>query len=401
MFFLQTSSYCQGNPTLQEALPTDLQIVCGEWSIEEIPEQFSFENELVLNILNITNHPAYDPQLGPIGGNDIGVYHVDIKPLCDRNGVKQGDIYPACLPRSSYQENEAVLAAWIDPEPSWTFKNNRPYFEYRVNNLWPRQARITKTKCKDPAWMKGSNTFYPAATQCYTDPSGMSCHSFGTSGSPAMRKYQGDGIDRYSWIGPLSFYSGCDRAWIFYRPITGINSVLEAGENPGVFTDGACYLDWIADQYEMRMPKDYVKDASCFTSSGNKTNANQSVCLTSTGTYCDFTAVNPITNKTVDQCQTYSIEGYAKSINTCIDMTSPSQTAICSNNCRGVDPKTIIVGGLPFLAAATGGLGIYQAFIGWGALTALTLGGASTAALGGYYACAGPLYCQVAIACNI
>ena len=82
-------------------------------------------------------------------------------------------------------------------------------------------------------------------------------------------------------------------------------------------------------------------------------------------------------------------------------MTSPSQTAICSNNCRGVDPKTIIVGGLPFLAAATGGLGIYQAFVGWGALTALTLGGATTAALGGYYACAGPLYCQVGIACNI
>ena len=348
-----------------------------------------------MEVKKFTNHPRYDPKHGPIGGYDISVYHVDNGPLCARGGVKEGDIYPACLPKSSYQHNEAILAAWIDPEPSWTFANNQQFFQYRVNNLWPRQARITQTDCKDPTWMKSSNSFYPAGTQCFSDPSGMSCHSFGTSGSPAIRKFLENGITRYSWVGPLSFYSGCDRAWIFYRPATQKFTVLEAGESPGVFTNGACFLDWIAEEYGMRTPYNYVKDPSCFKSSGNWTNNNSEECLTSTGDYCDFTAINPETKKTISECRTYAIEGYSKPINTCIARNSSDQTAICSNNCRGVDPKTIIVGGLPLLATATGGIGIASTFVGWGALSALTIGGVGAAAMTGYYGCAGPLFCQV------
>ena len=118
-----------------------------------------------------------------------------------------------------------------------------------------------------PKIIINSNTFYPAGTQCFADPSGMSCHSFGTSGSPAIRKLKGRGTQtQYSWVGPLSFYSGCDKAWILQ-----LNTVYEAGENPGVFTDGSCYLDWVADQYGMRTPNSYVKDPSCFKSSGNWT----------------------------------------------------------------------------------------------------------------------------------
>ena len=61
----------------------DLQIVCGEFSVESPePEIISGEGEVVLDILKIINHPDYKPNEGPgvggpIEGNDISVYVVD------------------------------------------------------------------------------------------------------------------------------------------------------------------------------------------------------------------------------------------------------------------------------------------------------------------------------------
>ena len=31
-----------------------------------------------------------------------------------------------------------------------------------------------------------------------------------------------------------------------------------------MFTDARCFMDWIAGQYRMRLPSDYVKPASCY-----------------------------------------------------------------------------------------------------------------------------------------
>ena len=65
----------------------DLQIVCGEYSIESPdPEAQSPEREAVLDIMEFINHPDYQPNGargvgGPLEGNDICVYIVDGKNL--------------------------------------------------------------------------------------------------------------------------------------------------------------------------------------------------------------------------------------------------------------------------------------------------------------------------------
>ena len=118
--------------------------------------------------------------------------------------------------------------------------------------------------------------------------------------------------------------------------------------------------------------------------SKGKANMNSQTCLTNTGFDCDFEAISPVTKKKVTECQTYAIEGYSKPINTCIAKDSKYQTAICSNNCKGVDPKTIIVGGLPILASATVGVGLAPLIVGFGGLTTAITG---TAAVGFFCLC--------------
>ena len=44
----QTSSYCGSRPILQEATPSDLVIVCSEYSLQIQPETSSVEEEVVL-----------------------------------------------------------------------------------------------------------------------------------------------------------------------------------------------------------------------------------------------------------------------------------------------------------------------------------------------------------------
>merc|ERR1711892_1579642 len=110
-----------------------------------------------------------------------------------------------------------------------------------------------------------SRSYYPPGTVCYKDPSAATCVRFGNSGSGVLRKFDTiDGTDRYSWIGPLSMSKGCDITWTYQK------SIIFASQNPNVFTDGYCYLDWIAKQYGMEMPPDYVKPAYCSMSTGSK-----------------------------------------------------------------------------------------------------------------------------------
>ena len=82
IILFQTSSYCRGEPIFTLAEPSDLQIVCGEHSVQSPePEITSPEHERVLDILEIINHPDYKPNEapgvgGPIEGNDLAVYKV-------------------------------------------------------------------------------------------------------------------------------------------------------------------------------------------------------------------------------------------------------------------------------------------------------------------------------------
>ena len=65
---------------------------------------------------------------------------------------------------------------------------------------------------------------------------------------------------------------GCDIAWVLYNQITF------ASENPSVFTDAYCYLDWIAKQYEMSVPPSYTKPETCNESKGDINDLDQKYC---------------------------------------------------------------------------------------------------------------------------
>ena len=87
IFHLQReSSYCPEKAVLKEADPGDLQIVCSEYDVDAIPEDYTPEKEKVLEIITIAKHPEYNPGTeedfgpyikGPFTGYDISVYHVN------------------------------------------------------------------------------------------------------------------------------------------------------------------------------------------------------------------------------------------------------------------------------------------------------------------------------------
>ena len=105
---------------MKEAAPSDIQIVCGEHNIGDVPEAISREIEIILDVLKITNHPNYNQTKGPISGSDIALFHVNDTPL--KGKINRGTIYPACLPRanpSQYLGTQAILPAWMDPKPKY------------------------------------------------------------------------------------------------------------------------------------------------------------------------------------------------------------------------------------------------------------------------------------------
>ena len=51
-----------------------------------------------------------------------------------------------------------------------------------------------------------------------------------------------------------------------------------------------------------------------------------------------------------DQCRLYAEEGIAKNVYQCIVKNSNGFRATCANNCRGVDPNSIIGGGVAAVA---------------------------------------------------
>ena len=170
-------------------------IVCGENNIDEKPEKFSVEEEIVLTIKKIVNHPDYKPDnqkygslypKGPYTGSDISIYHVHDSPLKFNNGktkLKEKKLYPACLPKEKYStSNRGIFAGWLDPEPYYRIEGEIDMDTYRNTYLLTRQVLVEEVPCEDPPWMN-SNTYYPPSTVCYRDPSQTSCFLFGNSGS--------------------------------------------------------------------------------------------------------------------------------------------------------------------------------------------------------------------------
>ena len=77
-------------------------------------------------------------------------------------------------------------------------------------------------------------------------------------------------IFQYSFTGPLSMSKGCDEAMEVDNPNTDLNDYIYRGSNVAVATDATCYMDWIADQFNLKLEKEYERKTSCFTPSGDR-----------------------------------------------------------------------------------------------------------------------------------
>ena len=224
-----------------------------------------------------------------------------------------------------------------------------------------------------------SNTYYPAGTLCYTEAAWAGSVQFGISGSGLVRPFtsSGDGANpRYSFVGPLSMSKGSDRTSRQGK------SLIDYSSNPAVFTDARCYLDWIAAQYGLVLPADYAKPASCATASGDRAAVNKPNCLsrvlpsanaTNTPEQCLFGAG--------EKCVLFSfVESkprYNRNFYTCTN--ARGLRAVCANDCPGVDPNAIVIGGevaLLSLAIASSSVDLVGPLLGAGVgLAGLGLGG--------------------------
>ena len=94
---------------------------------------------MVLPIKKIINHPSYSTD-GPGGGYDISVYFVDDTKLKEDGVVKEGVIYPVCLPTDGEisQGKKGIFASWKDPAPLYvyySFDFDRSVQRYRNDEL--------------------------------------------------------------------------------------------------------------------------------------------------------------------------------------------------------------------------------------------------------------------------
>ena len=173
-------------------------------------------------------------------------------------------------------------------------------------------------ECRDPEWMMIANSsFYPQGVICARDPSASSCFHFGNSGSGLLLPFAGwlGGPQRFSWVGSLSMYNGCDQATTV--DISGSIREAMAGENPGVFTQATCYLPWIAKEYEMELSPELKRLAGqCSPAKGRMEEPRLNSCKTNLGSHCDFArdyqilipTLDPIVIK-MDKCKLIGVEG--------------------------------------------------------------------------------------------
>jgi len=359
----ETSSFCPPSTVMDIAKPEEIIIVCDKNSLERVPEVNTEELEVVLKVKKVVNHPKYK-RGKPIDGYDIAVYHVEPNEIL-KVQMRRKVILPACFPTNTKAartksvssttitkktstattpspEDEPVilLKGFKDPTPTYKLKNNLNYTlnDYVNDNLLPVLLDFDKIKCEDPRWM-GSDTFYPQATVCYKTIR-ENCVVFGNSGSPMVEEFlTEEGEKRFCWIGPLSLSKGCDQTE--YKD--GEPRGRLKGENPAVFTDGHCYMDWIAEQYGKKPPRGWRKSSSCTNGgSGRKSEMNKEICRTNKNTICDFSQVDT-RNKPWDACRLEAEEGFSYNAYTCLD--SLGDLANCANDCKGVNANAIVAGG--------------------------------------------------------
>ena len=282
-FSCSTSDFCGNKSSLQLAKPQDLQIVCNLRSQEAVPQGIAYQEATVLDILQIKDHPSYvlleqqgTVNQGPINGCDFSIYFVDDSKLAAR--MNPNTIWPACLPRADEDYmpgNKGILAGWSDPLPT-SVSGSANLLSYTNQYYLSREALFERQPlCSDPTWMK-SNTYYPPNTVCYTEAAWAGSVQFGMSGSGLVRPFTSadNQQTRYSLVGPLSLSKGSDRG-----VLSDYSGLVDYSSNPAIITDVRCYMDWIAEQYGLRLPPGFTIPTSCWTPSGDRNSANNTQCL--------------------------------------------------------------------------------------------------------------------------
>ena len=98
------------------------------------------------------------------------------------------------------------------------------------------------------------------------------------------------------------------------------------------------------------------------------------------GGYCDWTQTNPETKEQWSQCRLVAAEGFAYNVFQCLN--KDGQKGTCSNNCLGVDPNAIIIGGTAVLAASAIAPALLPQMLGIGGLAAVGAVGAGAMMMG-------------------
>ena len=364
-FSCSKNPFCGQGSVLQLATSQDLQIVCNIPSQEALPQGIGYPDAIIFDILEVRNHPNYKPLTqgsqsgGPIEGNDISVYIVNDTNFTNMNS---SFIWPACLPKTEetyIPGNRGIFVGWNEPLPTYLDAYNFLQ-SYANQNLVVREALFEgQPSCGDPAWMK-SNTYYPPGTLCYNEAAWAGTVEFGTSGSGLVRPFitSNGNQTRYSWVGPLSLSKGsdCSRLVYTWRGIySGLpiytRQIVNFNSNPAVFTDARCYLDWIAAQYGLTMPASYSKPSSCFLSTGDKSAVNNTNCLSRA---IEVHATSNVTNRcqfkpgVSEKCKLFAYDPNAKppyNSNFYYCNNTRGDAAACANDCPGMDPNSVVVGG--------------------------------------------------------
>jgi len=267
---------CGDNPGVVEMVGQDARIVCGEWDTSQDDDE---DYNIVLPILQIVRHPDYDPAVGVSKGSDLAVFKVNDENL--KNAIDNDcKVWPACLPPERRGSTRAgIHTGWSKPPPMSFVQSVAPGYAGLYDNFykqWHYKMDILET-CEDPtdsplcAPLKHpSNTSYPPGTVCARDFTRQSCFSVGDSGSPLLVS---DNNNRRYIEGVLSFVKGCDQ-FVFGLDkeefSTGTTYTLaQRSTNPATYTRLACYLPWIAEQYNMVYESTGAVDQGCTVGSGD------------------------------------------------------------------------------------------------------------------------------------
>ena len=186
---------CGTNAKTVEMTGAEAEVKCGEWDTATDTEE---DYNVILPIVNITVHPDFDISRGELNSqfvaNDIATIHINYETFEDQS--RTHNIYPACLPSSSHdQQKTAIHSGWSKPPP----------LDYVINNVPPHEAvygeffkqwhyEMNITKCEDPKTYLNSetplthpsNSYYPPGTVCAIEKEGKFCPTSGESGSPLM-----------------------------------------------------------------------------------------------------------------------------------------------------------------------------------------------------------------------